>query len=216
MKSRFLHGCFGCTVCLLVISCYWDAGAQRSARMAPFEPDPIPVIRIQVDQTLRLRDPLRFDFQISNPGNKPIYVLSTFIEPQNFGFAELTIDPKNKMIGVGFLRSVVAVGFPPYSFPRIQFKEIRPGSSLNGKFVSNSPISALRDYDLLGTRLDEIKITPGSWKVRTSIAYGYEVESVHQAMKRSLDAGQEHPINPVVRWQRVEYSLPALTNLSPQ
>ena len=214
MKSRSLAAVFGCTVCFFCFVCYWDVGAQRGDKMAPSEQEPAPTIRIQVDQAFRVGGPLKFDFQISNSGNRPVYVLSTLMEPQNNGLTELAIDTKNKMLGVGFLRSIEAVGFPPYSFPSLQFKQIAPGSTLEGKFVSNAPISALRDYKLVGTKLDEIRITPGLWKVRTGIAYGYDVELVRQAVKKSLNAGQEHPINAVVRWQRVEYSLPVMIDIT--
>ena len=82
-----------------------------------------------------------------------------------------------------------------------------------GSFVSDVPIGQLKDYKVVGTKLDELRITPGTWKVRAAIAYGYDVEPVQQAVKESLAAGQEHPINAVVRWQRVEYSVPVVIGI---
>jgi hypothetical protein len=185
-------------------------GAKRATVVQnPYiEEEPAPAMAIEVDETFELSLPLKFDWRISNSGSKPVYVFSTILEPQNNAFAELSIDTKDRMLGVGFSRSVVAVGFPPYSFPKLQFKQIDPGQALNGRFTSDAPIAQLKDFRLVGTKLDEIRLTPGAWRLRATIAYGYEVESVQQAVKVSMDAGQEHPINPVVRWQRVEHSVP--------
>jgi len=79
--------------------------------------------------------------------------------------------------------------------------------------VSDGPIKQLIDCKVAGANLNEIRIEPGVWKVRASIAYGYELQPVEKAVKETLNAGQEHPINAVVRWQRVEYSDPVVIRI---
>ncbi len=210
MKSQSLLTAFTSAICFLSLACYVGMGAKQGTVIPnpSIEEELAPVLAIEVDETFELSVPLKFDWRISNTGSKPVYVFSTLLEPQNNGFAELSIDTKDRILGVGFFRSIVAVGFPPYSFPKLQFKQIEPGQTLNGRYMSDVPIAQLNDYRLVGTKLDQIRLTPGAWRLRATIAYGYEVESVQQAVKESMDAGQEHPINPIVRWQRVEYSVP--------
>jgi hypothetical protein len=210
MKSRRLIAAFSYVLFLLSFACHQDAGAKRG-NMVPnphIEEELAPVIAIEVDETFRLSEPLKFDWRISNSGSKPVYIFSTLLEPQNNGFAELSIDTKDRILGVGFLRSITAVGFPPYSFPKLQFKQIESGQSLSGQFISDGPIAHFKDYRLVGTKLDEIRLMPGAWKLRATVAYGYEVGSVQKAVKESMNAGQEHSMNAVVRWQRVEHSIP--------
>lgn len=212
MKS--LSGALTCVLCFLCFACYMSAGAKRQTVLTTPQEEQRPLaLEIAVDKTTKLAQPLRFNWKISNPGAKPVKVFSTLLEPQNNDFAEVTIDAKDKVLSVGFLRSMVAVGFPPYSFPKLEFKQIDPGIQWTGTFLSDAPINWLRDYRIVGKELDEIMVTPGTWRIRSAVAYGYELESVRQAIKESLDAGQEHPINAVVKWQTVGYSAPILIEL---
>jgi len=100
------------------------------------------------------------------------------------------------MIEIRFSRlQPMAVGVN--SFPQPEFMQIAPGEAKEGRFESARPVGQ-------GTKT----IKPGKWRVRILVAYGYEIESVKNALAQSLTRGEEHPINPIVRWQKISYSAP--------
>jgi hypothetical protein len=177
---------------------------MQSASFA--QEDVPPVLHIEAASNASLDEPLEFTWIISNPGAKPVYIYTSLLETERSAFAELNIHEEKKVIEVGFLRSELIAGLPPYSFPKASFKPIDPGQSLRGRFVSEFTISELKGHKVSGDKLETIKLTPSPWNINGKIAYGYEIESVQKALEQSLKEGQEHPFNPINRWQKVVYS----------
>ncbi len=157
--------------------------------------------------TSRLREPLKFDWEIKNEGAVPIYVYSTMLEGSNMRLAEPHIDREQKTMDIYFLY-LAQLRESVYNFPKASFKLLNAGQAMAGTFVSNKSARQLNEYVLSNNKLDRIKLTPDTWKVRYAIAYGYEIESVNAQLEKLYSQGIEHPINPVVRWQKVTYSNP--------
>jgi hypothetical protein len=110
------------------------------------------------------------------------------------------------MIEVRFL-SLRTIEVAPNYFPKTEFIRIDPGQSKEGQFVSYYSLERWIDLST-GRPLAKRKVTSGTWMVRSLVAYGYEIESVQRALAALTASGTEHPINPVVEWQKVAYSHP--------
>jgi hypothetical protein len=159
-----------------------------------------PAVQLIINPALKLGAPLEFRWRISNPGTQPIYIYSSLLK-ETFG-ADVEINPEIKSIEVRFSR-LEPLAIAPNYFPAAQFIKIDPGKSEEGTYTSHGPSKGLITYRSNGSRVAELRLAPGEWDIRFLIAYGYEIESLKQSSKPN-----EHPINPVVRWQRIAYSNP--------
>jgi len=159
-----------------------------------------PTVQLIINSTLKLGAPLELRWRLSNPGTQPIYVYSSLLR-ETFG-ADVEINPEIKSIEVRFTR-LEPLAIAPNYFPEVQFIKIDPGKTEEGTHTSHGPSKGLITYRSNGSRMAELRLSPGEWAIRILIAYGYEIESFKQGSRSN-----EHPINPVVRWQRIAYSNP--------
>lgn len=180
-------------------------GRTRAQSERPEQEDRPPLLEIEITPTRKLDKPLEFQWKITNRSEKPVYFYSTLLQKPNTYFAEIDIDGERKMIEVRFT-SLEPVEVAPNYFPKTEFTRVDVGQSQDGSFVSHDPIERLASYSAIGKKTEVQKITAGAWTIRSLLAYGYEVESVKDAAAKSVSHGTEHPINPVVQWQKVVYS----------
>lgn len=161
-----------------------------------------PSVRIEGVSSLAENRALAFQCKISNPGSVPLYIYSSLLEkPQ---FAEIVIDPKENVIEVRFSRLETSP-LLPYFFPQATFREIEPNSSADFHIALNGSLKELRSYGTVNERSKEERITPGRWTLRIMIGYGDDLSAVKRAL--ALDPkGTQHPINEIVKWQKVAYS----------
>lgn len=168
-----------------------------------------PNVRIEVGPAVKLKRRLVMHWTISNVGTNPIYVYSTFLQHQwripAFSYTDL--DPEQRLIDVRFTQLKPLPG-GVNSFPDAEFMEIGPQESREGDFATNVPVGQETFYSPSGEGMKAQKLTSGPWTLRIVIAYGYEIRSVNQMLAESLAIGKEHPINPIVRWQKLAYSEP--------
>jgi hypothetical protein len=161
-----------------------------------------PSVRIEGVSSLAENQALAFQCKISNSGSEPLYIYSSLLEkPQ---FAEIVIDPKENVIEVRFSRLETSP-LLPYYFPRATFLEIRRNSSADFHVALNGAVKDLRSYKTVNERGIEERITPARWMLRIMIGYGDDLSAVKRAL--ALDPkGTQHPINEIVKWQKVAYS----------
>jgi hypothetical protein len=201
---------FSVFVCLFSLACF--AGGRQPSPQTP-KPDASPTaaeepslkVTLKSISTSRLSEPLKFDWEIKNEGAVPVYVYSTLLEDSNMRLAQPHIDSEQKTMDVYFLH-LTPLRESTYNFPKASFKLLNAGQAMAGTFVSNKPAQMFDEYVLPNNKLARISLTPGAWKVRYAIAYGYEIDSVNAQLEKLYGQGSEHPINPVVRWQKVAYS----------
>ena len=55
-------------------------------------------------------------------------------------------------------------------------------------------------------RIVTARLTAGSWKMRSLIAYGDEIGSVQNDLKNLYPHGIGHPLAAITKWQKVAYS----------
>jgi hypothetical protein len=139
---------------------------------------------------------------ISNSGSEPLYIYSTLL--QNPRFAEIVIDRKQKVIELRFSQ-LEPSPILPYYFPDADFREVIANQSTTFLVTSSDPIKEIRGSETIGRTSREARITPGRWTFRIMIAYGDDVSAVKLALA-SDTAGKQHPINEIVRWQKVAFS----------
>jgi hypothetical protein len=167
--------------------------------------DLVPEVRITLSPLIRVDQPLVFHWKIVNNGPHPIYIYSTLLE-HPFS-ADLFIDSAQHVIEVRWLQlQPIPVGV--YAFPEASFLEVSSGESREGDFMSDVPTKELVTYKAVESTIEKQKITPGNWKIQVLVAYGNEIDSVKKDIADSLRRGKEHPINPIVRWQKIVYSEP--------
>jgi len=193
-------------IALIGLGCSRQASEQAaSGQSRPVAEAMPPLLQISVSPVLRLRKPFEMKWKILNAGAQPVYIYSSLLRQPNTYFAEVWIDIERKMIEVRFLRlRTFAVG--PNYFPETKFLRIDPGQSEEGQFVSYYSLEKLIKGQSSGRPTIKREVLSGTWTVRSLVAYGYEIASVEKAAARLRSSGTEHPINPVVEWQRVAYS----------
>jgi hypothetical protein len=203
-------------VCLIVIgvfglACLAGSQSPRQTAMPDKTPPAAtglpPTVTLKSIFTGTLKEPLKFKWEIKNESAVPVYIYSTLFESLNAGLGEMHINKEQGTIELYFLYRE-PLRHSIYNFPRATFKLLNPGQAMAGTFISTKPAGQLDEYVLSDSRLDRIQLTPGYWKVRCAVAYGREIESVNAQLKTLYSQGTEHPINPVVRWQKVAYSNP--------
>jgi hypothetical protein len=184
-----------------------DVGRRRATAQTDMsdQQEEAPLLEIAVSPIRRLDDPLELGWKITNRAGKVLYVYSTLLQKSNSDFVEINIDAQRKIIEIRFT-SLEQLEVAPNYFPNTEFARVDPQRSLEGSFRSNHPIRQLVSYRAAGKGIKGDKITAGAWKIRSLVAYGFEMQSVENASAKSIARGTEHPINPIVRWQRIAYS----------
>lgn len=178
----------------------YDLGASAPKSHVQTSDTP-PTLQITIESPVKLKNRLKLHWKLLNNGTKPIYVYSSLL--QRSSFVEINVDEDKKAIEVRFLR-LKLLELTPLSFPETTFKRLDAGEPIEGYFISDTPVEQLVEWKLVDS--DPVKekiksrVTPGTWTVRCLIAYGYEIESVQN------DQEKGHPIDPVVKWQKVAYS----------
>jgi hypothetical protein len=165
-------------------------------RISPEQPAPI--VNVEINSNSKLTKPFEFKWSITNVGTEPIYIYSSLLKSSNF--AEVVINPDSRSIEVRFL-SLQPSPVTPYYFPSTEFIQIAPGQSQEGTFSSRAPTEKIVSYQSNGGKVSEMKITAGTWIMDILVAYGYEIESI----KKPQNEGG-HPINTIVKWQKIAYS----------
>jgi hypothetical protein len=135
------------------------SGADPIRNESTRQEQPAPLIELELVRKLRLKDRLVFKWRVLNNGSKPIFLFSSFLDHANASFVEFELNTEQKTIQVGFVRAETSSGFPPYSFPKIEFKQLHPGGSLEGTFESDPAIAKLDFYVMKGDNYR--KSTPG-------------------------------------------------------
>jgi len=82
--------------------------------------------------------------------------------------------------------------YPAYAFPTPEFIDLNSGGEVSGTF----------ERHLLRSQRGSRK------KVSLVVGYVTDVEQFKKDMEKSLRAGIEFQANPIVRWQKVQYSKP--------
>lgn len=144
-----------------------------------------PLVELSAPKDAKANAPLEIHWKISNPNREPVFVYSALLEKKAAQFVEVETNNARKSVEIRFTR-LAKIALEPNFFPKAAFLKIEPGKSTEG------------DFSL-------IKIPAGEWSVTASIGYGGEIESVQ---KQAADAKGEHPVNPVVAWQKSASSEP--------
>jgi hypothetical protein len=159
-------------------------------------------VSIEVTRSIRLSDPLQVRWNVSNNSNKQIYLYSSLFDKPHF--VETSIDNSDRTIEIRFTR-LSTISTDVNYFPAPEFKEVDVGGGLSGTYVSRSKASEEVSYNPNGRQGEANRISGGEWRVRIAAAYGEEITSILKASEDSK-ASDEHPINPVVKWQKIVYS----------
>jgi hypothetical protein len=162
--------------------------------------DKAPIVEIKVDQEIKLSKPLNIHWRISNPNDEAIYIYSSLLK--NPAVANILLDTKEKTVEIQFTQ-LNLISVAPYSFPSTEFIKIESKKSSEGEFVGNKPIGQKDYFDSKETGVKLQQITEGKWQSRVAVAYGSEIDNVEEL-------SEEHPINPIVRWQKIAYSEPVI------
>lgn len=162
----------------------------------------VPIIQIETAPKLAQSQPLAFNCRISNSGSEPLFIYSSLL--QNPRFTEILIDRKQKLIELKFTQ-LEASPLVPYYFPAAAFREMPANKPENFSVASTSAIKDLRGYELINGTSREARITAGRWQLKIMIGYGNDVSAVKIALASDTE-GKEHPINEIVKWQKVAFS----------
>jgi hypothetical protein len=152
-----------------------------------------PTIVAEVRSPAKLGRPLELQWSLFNEGDEPVYIYSTLLKSPVS--AQIEVDLDRRLIEVRFLR-LRTLPFGVNAFPPAEFLKLGPKETRRGNFVSSSRTG----------KGDLSMISLGTYHLEILIGYGNEISSVQQELARSSAEGIEHPINPIVRWQRVSYS----------
>jgi hypothetical protein len=170
-----------------------------------------PLVRINIDPTTKLSRFLDMKWQITNSEEGPIYVYSTLLK--NSAYPNIQIDVDQKLIQIQWL-SLDPLPFTPYAFDKAEFMRLEAKETRSGEFISSTTLGAAINDWITATVKNKKTPIEGVWKFQLLLAYGYEMESVKKAIEENDRKGViEHPINPVVRWQKVAYSEPIEVDL---
>lgn len=207
MKNFLFVLLFTGVFALTGFACSSPAATEREGGLTPgggIQENLSPLVVTIAEPTL-VGGRLAFAWEIKNTASEPQYVYSTLIEHAHF--AEIVTSAETGLIKVHFL-SLKPLNILPYSFPKATFVEILPGKVLQGRFVGEvDPKWAAAPH--ANEKDDKTVLPKSSWRVQAVIAFGKEIESVRRKLEgMRADGIQEHPINPVVEWQKIVASEP--------
>lgn len=181
------------------------AGSEGELLAAGVQENPGPLVVTIAEPTL-VKGRLTFGWEIKNTAPEPLYVYSTLIEHAQL--AEVVASAENQLVEVHFLR-LKPLNILPYSFPEATFVEIPPGEILRGRFAGKFDLERVAP----DANKNDVKALPtqSPWRVKAVIAFGREIESVRTKLEGMKAEGiREHPINPVVGWQKIASSEPVV------
>lgn len=161
-----------------------------------------PQVEVDILSYLELNKPLMFNLRIKNGGNETIYFYSALLN--NPKFLNIYVNSEKKIIEVRFTRFHTFQNSPNY-FPDAEFIKVEPNEVYKREFTTEVPFKE-RDYYDSDTGAKWQQLESGTWKMRVAIAYSYEIESVQKKIAEVNSIGKEHPINPIVEWQKIAYS----------
>lgn len=194
---------------VLGLACSWqtqerNATAQQESQT---QESKAPTVQIEVAPIVKLDEPLTVRWKIINTSAKPIYIYSTFLQSTGT-VAEVDFDAARMMVELRF--SVLEpLQFFVNAFPDAKFMEIGSNESREGTFTSNSSIKEGKFFGAVNHQPDVKSLTNRTWQARIAVAYGYEIKFVEKAIAAwGASEDDPHPINPIIRWQKIAYSEP--------
>ncbi len=157
-----------------------------------------PDILLEIEREIFLDKPLKFKWLIRNPGPRKLFVYSSLLESP--GSALIVVNSKKKLIDIQFTDTQPS-GIIPYDFPETRTIVLDRDENYSGDYSSKE---LLRNRLLLSNdgQIGQESLTRGEWKIRILVAYGEN----DKGLRTKDDQNDEHPINQVVRWQKLAYS----------
>ena len=166
-----------------------------------------PIVEIEIDQNIKLSKSLNIHWRIENPNDAPIYIYSALLKYP--AAADILLDTKEKVIEIRFTL-LNPLSKSPNDFPAAEFIRIDSKKSFEGEFVENKPIGQKNYYNSKDTGVRLQQITEGKWQISIVVAYGSEIDTVQKDLAELVKKGEKHPINSIIRWQKIAYSEPAI------
>lgn len=161
-----------------------------------------PLVEVEVLPYLEFDERLVFNLRIKNCGNEPIYFYSALLD--NPKILDIYVDSEEKIIETRFTRFHTFAS-SPNDFPDAEFTKVEPKEAYQREFTTEISFKKKAYYDSdAGYKLQ--RIDSGTWRIRVAVAYGYEIDSVQRKIAEIILIGKEHPINPIVEWQKIAYS----------
>ena len=155
------------------------------ASLSGTECKPVPEVIVKEASWVRTKG-VHLKWRILNTTDVPIYVYSTFLigsraaawSERSDGTFEIRTSLNTKL------------HMTAYSYPKAVFTRIEPHSALDGNL--SDP----------GQRLK--KLTKA--RISLSVAYGTSIAKVEQDLQGAAHVEAEHPANPIVAWQCMDWS----------
>jgi hypothetical protein len=130
-----------------------------------------------------------FDWSISNGEKQTVFLYSTFLKGPS---ASSNYDEASHVYTIWTSLPKMA-DFSVNDYPNAEFRELRPGEYLRGRFVEGPDKSCVT-----------CGIVPKeATKMALQVAFGFSTESVKAELKQGHYV---HPANPIVRWQEIAIS----------
>jgi len=178
-----------------------NADAAHSEATAKFEAVTSPC--------LKLSEPVRVHWKISNNGSKPMYVYASILNSNRRIDTQINQAKKTLTLDFTFtLPSPIA----PYAYLPLNFITIVPGQVAEGIFETQPAEEFVGQTRPRGSQA--LRLFPGQWSVNAVFGYGYETDSVSAMFSKAVKEGVENPINALVRWQLIAQSAPLLANFA--
>lgn len=190
---------------LVMLGCSKGVVSRPQAKLSGDHPGESsnPAVEVKVVAPTLSNNLLDFRWEMMNTSAKPIFIYYALLE--NPASAEYRFDHETRTLQVLFL-SLQTIPAIPYYYPEPSFIKIPPGQSIQGHFAGKRSIGDLTGPTQSGKHADEGSAAASQWRVEVLVAYGEEIESVQKAIRELK--GAQHPINPIVRWQRIAHSQP--------
>ncbi|MCU1304995.1 MAG: hypothetical protein JWQ87_5279 [Candidatus Sulfotelmatobacter sp.] len=145
---------------------------------------PGPIIEIS---NLQVKDKqIKFDWNIKNDSASSVFVFATFLSGPNAAAWNVTKDRVCEIFATHPVKMDVQVN----AYPGPVFKEIKPQGMISGSFIDVRP----------AVPLSKCK------KALLTIGYGFETESIKQALQRAYTESRGFLGNPIVDWQCIARS----------
>jgi len=161
-----------------------------SAREQPLHTNE-PLVVTLMNATLSQTGVLRCTWRLKNNGDETIHVYSSYLKSSQ----ENMVGAKDKhtlLILTTWLNEQRDT-YPAYGFPEVEFINLDPGREITGTLERHS-----------------VSKRESTMRKKVSLVVGYmtNVEQFKADMEKSLNAGIEFQANPIVRWQKLQYSEP--------
>jgi hypothetical protein len=212
MKDFIFASCLFIALILVIPGCNHGAVSRQTTKLSGdlLEGGSKADLVVKVVGPVISHDRLEFKWEINNPTTKTVYIYSSLLE--NPAAVQVNLKPETHTLQVLFL-SLQTIPAVPYSFPESNFIEIPPGQLVQGHFANARSVSEVVGSTLVGKKHANGVAAPSQWQVEILVAYGEEIESVQKDIKELHTKGTQHPINPIVRWQKIAYSKPVMVTI---